>query len=114
MSPDGHPLSPTLPENSVSIIVRIRLAPCLSVCLLLPLSSTLLAQSTSPSNADDGVTELDALEVVGRQDAGAYYADETSGAKSHFTLRELPQSVRVLLRQAIDDLCSTRLDYTLD
>lgn len=98
----------------MNIIVRIRLAPCLSVCLLLPLPSTLLAQSTSPSNANDGVTELAALEVVGRQDAGAYYADETSGAKSHLPLRELPQSVRVLSRQAIDDLGATRLDDTLD
>ena len=98
----------------MNIIVRIRLAPCLSVCLLLSLPSTLLAQSTSPSNTDDGITELDALEVVGRQDAGAYYADETSGAKSHLPLRELPQSVRVLSRQAIDDLGATRLDDTLD
>jgi iron complex outermembrane recepter protein len=98
----------------LNIAVRIRLAPCLFACLSLSLPSTLLAQSTSQSDADDEVTELDALEVVGRQDAGAYYADEASGAKSHLPLRELPQSVRVLSRQAIDDLGATRLDDTLD
>ncbi|MEJ1095485.1 MULTISPECIES: TonB-dependent siderophore receptor [unclassified Pseudoxanthomonas] len=100
----------------MSITVRIRLAPCLFACLSLPWSAASLAQSAPSPVADaaDDVTELDALEVVGRQDAGAYYADEASGAKSRLPLRELPQSVRILSRQAIDDLGATRLDDTLD
>jgi iron complex outermembrane recepter protein len=98
----------------VSITVRIRLAPCVFGCLFLPWPTTLLAQTASRAAGGDNIAELDALQVVGRQDAGAYYADEASGSKTHLPLRELPQSVRVLSRQAIDDLGATRLDDTLD
>ena len=100
----------------MSITVRIRLAPCLFACLSLAWPAITLAQPapSSPAGTEDRIAELDALEVVGRQDAGAYYAEEASGAKSHLPLRELPQSVRVLSRQAIDDLGATRLNDTLD
>ncbi|MEZ0472181.1 TonB-dependent siderophore receptor [Luteimonas salinilitoris] len=86
---------------------RLRLValPLLLVCIP--------AQAQSPS-ADTAATDLDAVRVVGRRDSGAYYADETSGSKTHLPLRELPQSVRVLSRQTIDDLGATRLDDTLD
>jgi hypothetical protein len=42
--------------------------------------------------------------VVGRRQSGAYHAAEAAAAKSELPLRELPQSVRVVTRQAIDDL----------
>ena len=54
------------------------------------------------------------VEVVGRSESGAYDANDAAGAKSTLPLRELPQSVRVLTRQAIDDLGATRLDEVLD
>lgn len=54
------------------------------------------------------------VEVVGRTQSGAYQATEAAGAKTELPLRELPQSVRVITRQAIDDLGATRLDDVLD
>jgi iron complex outermembrane receptor protein len=54
------------------------------------------------------------VEVVGRSEAGAYDANDAAGAKTTLPLRELPQSVRVVTRQAIDDLGATRLDEVLD
>jgi iron complex outermembrane receptor protein len=54
------------------------------------------------------------IEVVGRRQSGAYHAAEAAGAKSELPLRELPQSVRVVTRQAIDDLGATKLDDVLD
>ena len=55
-----------------------------------------------------------AVEVVGRTQSGAYHAAEAAGAKTDLPLRELPQSVRVVTRQAIDDLGATKLDDVLD
>jgi iron complex outermembrane receptor protein len=52
--------------------------------------------------------------VVGRSGSGTYEASEISGTKSGLPVRELPQSVRVMTRQAIDDLGATRLDEVLD
>ena len=59
-------------------------------------------------------TMLPSVVVVGRSDSGTYQATEVSGTKSELPLRELPQSVRVMTRQAIDDLGATRLDDVLD
>ena len=69
-----------------------------------------LAQS-SPALA---TSTLPTIEVVGRTASGAYHADEASGAKSDLPLRELPQSVRIITRQAIDNLGATKLDDVLD
>jgi iron complex outermembrane recepter protein len=52
--------------------------------------------------------------VVGRRQGGGYEASDVSGTKSSLPLRELPQSVRVMSRQAIDDLGALRLDEVLD
>lgn len=54
------------------------------------------------------------VDVVGRLAGGAYYAQEASGAKSDLPLRELPQAVRVMSRQALDDLGAVRVDDALD
>jgi iron complex outermembrane receptor protein len=59
-------------------------------------------------------TSLEAVVVVGRSESGAYDAGDAAGAKSSLPLRELPQSVRIVTRQAIDDLGATRLDDVLD
>lgn len=77
-----------------------------------------LLASLHPAWAADGdvVTPptLSAVDVVGRSASGAYYADEAEGAKTSLPLRELPQSVRVMSRQTLDDLGATRLDDVLD
>lgn len=74
--------------------------------------------SLHPAWAADGdvVTPptLSAVDVVGRSASGTYYADEAEGAKTSLPLRELPQSVRVMSRQTLDDLGATRLDDVLD
>lgn len=57
---------------------------------------------------------MSAVDVVGRSASGTYYADEAEGAKTSLPLRELPQSVRVMSRQTLDDLGATRLDDVLD
>lgn len=57
---------------------------------------------------------LPPVETVGRSDSGAYLATEASAAKTELRLRELPQSVRVMTRQALDDLGATKLDDVLD
>lgn len=68
------------------------------------------AQPAEPSPAPS----LRAVDVVGRTASGAYHSDEADGAKTLLPLRELPQSVRIVTRQAIDDLGATRLDDVLD
>jgi iron complex outermembrane receptor protein len=58
--------------------------------------------------------DVDVVEVVGRRSAGAYHAPEADGAKTDLPLRELPQAVRVMSRQSLDDLGATRVDDALD
>ncbi|WPB59495.1 TonB-dependent siderophore receptor [Xylophilus sp. GOD-11R] len=58
--------------------------------------------------------ELTAVEVVGQRESSGYHAEEVAGAKTELRAHELPQSVRVLPRQALDDLAATRLDEVLD
>ncbi|WOI48106.1 TonB-dependent siderophore receptor [Acidovorax sp. BLS4] len=62
----------------------------------------------------DSAPQLSTVEIVGRTESGAYHAEEAAGAKTDLPLRELPQSVRIVTRQAIDDLGATRLDDVLD
>ncbi len=69
-----------------------------------------LAQTTPAAPA----ATLPTIEVVGRRQSGAYHADEASGTKTDLPLRELPQAVRVMSRQTLDDLGATRLDDSLD
>ena len=85
----------------------------------LPLAFAVAALFAGPavaqsSSASPEAAQLSTIEVVGRTESGAYHADEAAGAKTDLPLRELPQSVRVVSRQAIDDLGATRLDDVLD
>ncbi|MGJ7610096.1 TonB-dependent siderophore receptor [Variovorax sp. GB4R4] len=79
--------------------------------LLLACAPAVAAEPT-PVSAD--APALSTVEVVGRTESGAYHAEEAAGAKTELPLRELPQSVRIVTRQAIDDLGATRLDDVLD
>jgi len=64
--------------------------------------------------AQAATTTLPAVDSVGRSDSGAYLATDAAGTKTELRLRELPQSVRVMTRQALDDLGATKLDDVLD
>lgn len=83
----------------------------LAIAALFPPAARAQAE---PATAPAEPAELPSVTVVGRSTSGAYHADEAQGAKTELPLRELPQSVRVITRQAIDDLGATRLDDVLD
>lgn len=60
-------------------------------------------------------TELPAQQIVGRRQSGQYNARSAEGAtKTDTPLVEVPQSVRVMTRQLVDDLSAQRLDDVLD
>lgn len=80
-----------------------------AVALALPALFTAASQARTATPQT-----LPPVELVGRSDSGAYLATEASGAKTELKLRELPQSVRVMTRQALDDLGATKLDDVLD
>ncbi|MDR7331825.1 TonB-dependent siderophore receptor [Roseateles asaccharophilus] len=80
-----------------------------SLASLASLAAVAHAQTTTVADAT-----LPAVEVVGRTASGAYHAGDASGAKTELRLRELPQSVRVMTRQALDDLGAVKLDDVLD
>lgn len=74
--------------------------------------SAVLLQNEVSAQTDEPISS--SVVVVGRSGSGTYEASEVSGTKSGLPIRELPQSVRVMTRQAIDDLGATRLDDVLD
>lgn len=85
----------------------------------LPLALAVAALFIQPAIAQSSdspveTSQLSTVHVVGRTESGAYHADEAAGAKTDLPLRELPQSVRIVTRQAIDDLGATKLDDVLD
>lgn len=105
-----HAFSPGFPRRTL-----LAASICLAVIILWPMPSA--AQQIPPDGAAPDPAAailLDTVQVVGRRESGAYYAGDATGTKTDLVLRELPQSVRVLSRQAIDDLGATRLDDTLD
>ena len=75
-------------------------------------TSTAWAQTTDAAAVK--AAEPDRVDIVGRRQGGGYEAADVSGTKTGLPLRELPQSVRVMSRQAIDDLGAVRLDDVLD
>lgn len=81
------------------------------LALTLSISPALHAQQLPEAQAD---ATPQAVEVVGRRSGGAYYATDASGAKTPFSLRELPQAVRIMSRQSLDDLGAVRMDDALD
>ncbi|MDA8454400.1 TonB-dependent receptor [Acidovorax sp. GBBC 3334] len=72
------------------------------------------AQAQAPAAAVPEA-QLPATEVVGRQQSGQYHAQESEGAtKTETPALEVPQAVRVVTRQFVDDLGALRLDDVLD
>uniref|UniRef100_UPI000D37CE1F TonB-dependent siderophore receptor n=1 Tax=unclassified Variovorax TaxID=663243 RepID=UPI000D37CE1F len=82
--------------------------------MTLAVSACGAAPAMAQSSGEPAQGELSPIDVVGRSASGAYHAEEAAGAKTDLPLRELPQSVRILTRQAIDDLGATKLDDVLD
>src|SRR5260221_632014 len=72
-----------------------------------PSSGPAPAAATAASASPQEQVLLPAVEVVGRTASGAYHTDEAAGAKTDLPLRELPQSVRVITRQAMNSMRST-------
>jgi iron complex outermembrane receptor protein len=118
--PTRHPLRPTLLALALSGAWTLPVAaqsaaqppavktPSAPAATAAPAASVV---AVAPSTAS---RELPAIEVVGRRQSGAYHAEEASGARTDLPLRELPQAVRVMSRQTLDDLGATRIDDTLD
>lgn len=86
----------------------------LSIAATLSASALCTLSASAQPVREDAIQELPTVEVVGRAESGVYHAQEADAAKTSLPLRELPQSVRVITRQAIDDLGATRLDDVLD
>jgi len=95
----GHPAVRPSGAGSRALLIAALAAPAIATGQTPPVSAA---------------TELPAVEVVGRTESGAYHAEEAEGARTELPLRELPQSVRTITRQAIDDLGAIRLDDVLD
>jgi iron complex outermembrane receptor protein len=65
--------------------------------------------------ARESQAELPAQHIVGRRQSGQYNAGSSAGAtKTDTPLIEVPQAVRVMTRQLVDDLSAQRLDDVLD
>ncbi len=89
----------------------------LSACALAATACcTANAQTTTPAATSVApvVQTNERIEVVGRGAVGSYHASDTEGTKTTLSLRELPQAVRVMSRQTLDDLGAVRLDDVLD
>lgn len=71
------------------------------------------AAASAPSQPREHL--LPAVEVVGRRQSGQYHGDAAEGAtRTDTPLIEVPQAVRVIPRQLMDDLGALRLDDVLD
>lgn len=120
----------TLFASRFPMLTHFRPAPGARLPLLLALASCFAAnaraQTLTPERApaeapqpvptapDAKSAQLPAVNVVGRAESGTYHAADAAGAKTELALRELPQSVRIVTRQAMDDLGATKLDDVLD
>ncbi|UCV16751.1 TonB-dependent siderophore receptor [Quatrionicoccus australiensis] len=72
----------------------------------------LVAAFALPAQAQE--TQLGEVQVVGRSEGQSYYSDEAGVARAETPLREVPQAVRVVPRQAIDDIGAVRLEEAYD
>jgi len=82
--------------------------PALLACAFLPLSAA------ADQTGEPDETKLQSVEVVGRRASGSYYTGEAAGTKTTLPLQELPQAVRVMSRQSLDDLGALRMDDAFD
>ncbi|WP_374488641.1 TonB-dependent siderophore receptor [Zoogloea sp.] len=76
------------------------------------LQLAILAIFALPVQAQD--VQLQEVQVVGRSEGQRYFSDEAEVARAETPLREVPQAVRVMPRQAIDDIGAVRLEEAYD
>ncbi|HEV2612951.1 MAG TPA: TonB-dependent siderophore receptor [Noviherbaspirillum sp.] len=96
-------------------IAATRLTPiAIAIALLSANATAQNAQAIGQNSPQAAEVNLPAVEVVGRRTGGSYHAEEASGTKTELPLREVPQSVRIMSRQTIDDLGAVRVDDVLD
>ena len=79
-----------------------------------PLVAALMLAGLGGAWAQEAERQLSEISVVGRGEGQAYYHEESGVARSETPLRELPQSVRVIPRQLIDDIGAVRLEEAYD
>jgi iron complex outermembrane receptor protein len=92
---------------------RARLCPRAAGAAVAALCSCLSAAAAESGDTD--APDAQAIEVVGRRQSGQYHGDHASGAtRTDAPLAEVPQAVRVVTRQLLDDLGALRLDDALD
>lgn len=76
---------------------------------------TMAAGAFAETTEDADTLTLPAVQVQGVNETDQYYQSEASAATRTGTpLREVPQAVRVLPRQALDDIGAVRFDDSLD
>lgn len=84
---------------------------CHASLILFPLSDAALAETQEMAAA----ASLPEVRVSASAGGSGYVATEASGAtRTETPLREVPQSVRVVTSELIDDLGATRLSDTVD
>lgn len=86
--------------------IQFTLKPVVAAMMLIGLNSTICAEETAQV--------LSEINVVGRSEGQRYYSDEAGVSRAETPLREMPQSVRVVPRQAIDDIGAVRLEEAYD
>jgi iron complex outermembrane receptor protein len=90
----------------IIMYVQFTLKPGIAALMLIGLGSVAWAQEAD--------RQLSEISVVGRGEGQAYYHEDSGVARSETPLRELPQSVRVIPRQLIDDIGAVRLEEAYD
>lgn len=77
-------------------------------------AAIMLIGTTGATFAQEATRELAEISVVGRSEGQRYYSDEAGVGRSETPLLEMPQAVRVVPRQAIDDIGAMRLEEAYD
>jgi iron complex outermembrane recepter protein len=88
-----------------------------AACALLAHASAFAEGAMAPAAQaqPDDATEAQAIQIVGRRQSGQYHEGRSDGAtKTDTPLIEVPQAVRVVPRQLLDDLGALRVDDVLD
>jgi iron complex outermembrane receptor protein len=89
----------------------------LAACAVLLPTGVAVAQATTPAEASAPAATAapQAIEIVGRRQSGQYLETRSEGAtRTDTPLIEVPQAVRVVPRQLLDDLGALKVDDVLD
>ncbi len=107
-------------ENFLRSVHRHYFRPTLMAAILVLAFNSASAQTAAvPTSENKSATvepQLETITVVGRRQGTSYFDGEGSGGatKNDTPLREVPQAVREVTRQLLDDVGAGRLDDVLD